>query len=349
MSHGEIAAWLRESDPVRLEELRTMADCERIRSVGDEVHLRGLIEVSNHCSRRCAYCGIGAGSHGDLQRYRMTDGDVLACANRAREFDFGTVVMQSGEDYGITREWLADVVRRVKAETGLAVTLSMGERPLEDAAEWRRAGADRYLLRFETSDPELFAIIHPGRMGVRSHPDDRLLMLAELRKMGYEVGSGVMVGIPGQTFECLANDLLTFARNDFDMIGIGPFICDPDTPLGRGEVAPKIIHAEQAPATELMTCKALALTRLLCPRANIPSTTALATINPSSGRRNGLAWGANVFMPNLTPAKYRSLYAIYPRRVTIDAADELARKDIVEFLASIGRRPGQGHGGRTRG
>ena len=168
-----ILAWLQEQDPVRLEALWRMADATRKRFAGDEVHLRGLIEISNVCIRQCAYCGLRAGNT-RLERYRMTTAEIMACVCRAEHLEYGTVVLQGGEDYGMSREWVSSLIKRIKSETPLAVTLSLGERPEADLAAWREAGADRYLLRFETSDPALYGKIHPS---LSSGPADRLTLL----------------------------------------------------------------------------------------------------------------------------------------------------------------------------
>ncbi len=340
IERAEILAWLRETDAGRLSRLYRRADTVRRDHVGDEVHLRGLVEISNHCVRGCAYCGISTENRA-LPRYRMTKAEVLSCALLAQRLGYGTLVMQAGEDYGLTREWVADLVRDVKETTGLAVTLSLGERPDGDLAAWREAGADRYLMRFETSDPALFAAIHPG-LGER--PSDRLAILGRLAALGYEVGSGVLVGIPGQTFESLANDILLFRDMDLDMIGIGPYIPHPSTPLGRG-LFPLAPAGEQVPADEETTTKAVALARLVRPDANIPSTTALATLGPSFGRERGLLRGANVVMPDLTPPSYRALYEIYPGKAAAAATAEAAG-GLSARIRMIGRFPGTGTGSR---
>ncbi|MBM3147683.1 MAG: [FeFe] hydrogenase H-cluster radical SAM maturase HydE, partial [Actinobacteria bacterium] len=239
-----IERWLREGDEARIEELWQAADETRRRNVGDAVHLRGLIETSNHCVRQCGYCGLRAGNR-DLQRYRMSVEEILECAHKGKTFGYGTVVLQAGEDYGIKTAWLADVVRRIKQETGLAVTLSMGERPDADLLAWREAGADRYLLRFETSDPELYALIHPDLPG---RPSDRFAILRTLSAMGYEAGSGIMVGIPGQTYTSVAGDILEFRDLDLDMIGVGPYIAHPATPLGDHSWIRSIDPRDQIPS-----------------------------------------------------------------------------------------------------
>lgn len=345
LNRDAILNWLRCADPTRLDELWRAADTVRRETVGEAVHLRGLVEIGNYCARQCGYCGLRSGRKG-LQRYRMAAEESVACAHEAHAYGYGTVVLQAGEDYGITRDGLASVVALIKAETPLAVTLSLGERSPEDFAAWREAGADRYLLRFETSDPELFALIHPG-------PQDRPLrnrveLLRTLRILGYEIGSGVMVGIPGQRYETLADDLLLFKELDLDMVGVGPYISHPDTPLGQGGPPRTIAPEDQVPNTELMTYKTVALTRMLCPEANIPSTTALATLNKNTGRELGLQRGANVVMPNLTPAPYREMYEIYPAKVCIHETSGDCRACMRGRIAALGRSVGEGQGGRMR-
>jgi biotin synthase len=232
---------------------------------------------------------------------------------------------------------MAETIRRIKSESTLAVTLSLGERHPDDLAAWREAGADRYLLRFETSNPALYERIHPRRPG---DAPDRLALLAALRQMGYEVGSGVMIGIPGQTYDDLAGDLELFGALDLEMIGVGPFLPHPDTPLG---VEPRDVP-DQVPNSELMTYKVVALARLLCPRANIPSTTALATLNRVNGRELGLVRGANVLMPNLTPTEYRRLYEIYPAKACLYETAEQCHGCLVGRIAALGRTIGTGRG-----
>lgn len=340
MDRAEILKWLREESPAQLEVLWARADDVRLKSVGDEVHLRGLVEVSNHCVRACGYCGIRAANRA-VERYRMTVGEVLECARQARGFGYGTVVLQAGEDPELTGAWVAEAVRRIKAETGLAVTLSLGERTEEELRLWRAAGADRYLLRFETSDRRLFEHIHPSLPGRQSN---RIAMLGELRRIGYEVGSGVMIGIPGQGFETLADDIMLFSELDLDMIGVGPYIPHPGTPLGSGGGEGGSPAGGQVPNTEIMTYKVVALTRLACPRANIPSTTALATLNTARGRELGLMRGANIVMPNITPPQYRAKYEIYPNKACSNETAEACRHCLGARLASIGRRAGRGPG-----
>jgi biotin synthase len=369
LDHETLVGWLRETDPIVLERLWNRADTVRAANVGEDVHLRGLIEISNHCIRHCLYCGIracsdmasvgqaslgaeapagakAAGLSDALTRYRLSADEILSCARRAKQLGYGTVVMQSGEDPELTRDFIADVIRSIKAETGLAITLSLGERSDEELRAWKAAGADRFLLRFETSDPGLYRRIHPSLPGTLS---DRVAQLRRMRDMGYEIGSGVMVGIPGQTWDILAGDIELFRDLDIDMIGIGPFLPSPRTPLG-GDAALKLRASDdqQVPNDEQATLKAVALTRLVCPQANLPSTTALATIDPATGRELGLVRGANIVMPNVTPPRYRVLYEIYPGKACVHETAEACQHCLERRIHSIGRVVGKGPGGRRR-
>jgi biotin synthase len=337
MNRQQLLTWLRERDDTRLRDLWSQADAVRRQHVGDAVHLRGLVEFSNYCVQQCHYCGLRLDNR-DVERYRMPADEVLACAQEAVRLGYGTIVMQSGEDRGITKDWLADVVRRIKAETPLAVTLSVGEREPEELQTWRAAGADRYLLRFETSNPDLYRRIHPDRPG---HVSDRIALLRQLRDFGYEVGSGVMIGIPGQTYDDLAGDITLFAELDLDMIGVGPYLAHPDTPLAG---VPRAAEHDQVPNDELMTYKTVALTRLMCPDANIPSTTALATINKAEGRELGLQRGANIVMPNLTPVSYRAKYEIYPAKACIQETAQQCYGCLTGRITRLGRSVGTGRG-----
>ena len=377
MQHIEIVNWLRETDSARLDDLWRLADRTRQEFVGGEVHLRGLIELSNYCVRLCGYCGLRAGNAG-LQRYRMSDDEILECARKAVGFGYGTVVLQAGEDPQLTCQQITGLVRRIKAETSLAVTLSLGEREESELAAWREAGADRYLLRFETSNRTLYDRIHPPRKTESNKPEEynqqdepwgrhsclptncsavsgrqeclphcssflphRFEILATLARLGYEVGSGVMIGIPGQTYDDLVDDIEWFARLNLDMIGVGPYLAHPNTPLADW---PPAADGQQVPATEEMTYKVIALTRLACPRANIPATTALATLNRHEGRELGLVRGANILMPNLTPTKYRALYEIYPDKACIAETGEACHHCMSRRIAALGRPVGQGRG-----
>lgn len=343
MNHDELVRRLKEEDPVRLRWLHDEGDRVRREHVGDEVYLRGLLELSNYCVRRCGYCGINAGNS-ELRRYRMTHEEIRAGARLAKELGYGTVVMQAGEDFGLTREFICEAIRIVKGETGGAVTLSLGERNEDELLAWHEAGADRYLMRFETSNRPLYDRIHPPLRGERS---DRQALLIKLREMGYEVGSGFLVGIPGQTYDDLARDLELLKELDLDMVGIGPYIMHPRTALA--ETAARFHReagAQQVPNTSEFSLTTLALVRLLLPDTNIPSTTALSTID-SHGREHGLSCGANVIMPNLTPPEYRELYEIYPGKSCLQEAKDF-HLQLELMIAGLGRSLGKGPGHSPR-
>ncbi len=350
LSRQEILDWLRQDDPAALTDLWQLADLARQEHVGDRVHLRGLIEFSNICRRSCHYCGLRAPNL-DLTRYCMAPAEVLACARVAHARGYGTVVLQAGEIDDDRVVWLGDVVAAIKNHTPLAITLSVGEHSEDVYRLWRERGADRYLLRFETSDAQLLATIHPP---LRSDLPDRLQLLLMLRKLGYEIGGGIMVGLPGQTRASVAQDIELFADLDLDMIGIGTYIPHPGTPLGQDFLASRANATDpaansvpdQMPDSVLATCKVIALARLVCPEANIPATTALATIT-RRGYLHGLISGANVIMPDLTPPTQRRLYEIYPTRLRY--GDSYQQTEIAHAVAAAGRQIGVGRGDRQRG
>jgi biotin synthase len=345
LSTYEIEHWLRESDPEKLQELWDTADSVRRENVGDDIYVRGMIEISNHCSRTCAYCGLRA-PNAEIIRYRMTAEEIMECVHKAVSYKYGSVVLQSGEDYGIQTNWLSGIIKRVKSETGLAVTLSMGERPREDLAAWKEAGADRYLMRFETSDPELYDRVHPAsRKPVWSH---RFMILDALRGLGYEVGGGVMIGIPGQSFASLARDIEYFRKLDLDLVGVGPYVAHPETPLGSGEIAIEIDADNQVYGSEEMTCKTVALTRIVCPDTNIPSSSALAAVDKQMGRELGLRRGANILMPNLTPSQYRVHYDVYPEKSCVQETADAIQDCLQDRSDAMGRAIGSGAGKRQR-
>jgi biotin synthase len=372
LSTPEIAAWLRETDAERLQTLWDAADQIRRERVGDAVWLRGLVEISNRCSRNCLYCGVRAERR--VERYRMTQNEILDCAKFAKKNGLSTLVLQAGEDRTLDAGFVAETVRAIRDDYGLTITLSLGERTDSELFRWQEAGAKRYLARFETSNPSLYAALHPSVDGAGL--TERIDFLKRLRKIGYEVGSGVMIGVPGQTFDDLARDLALFRELDLDMIGSGPFLPHPGTPLGALEVcdgywrteplasAPSPSKSEnptatrftfryptsldQVPNTNDLTFKVVALTRILCPDANIPSTTAVATLDGSDGRKSALSRGANVIMPNLTPTKYRRLYEIYPNKAATFEDAETTLRTALRQIDEIGRFPGVGPGSSPR-
>ncbi len=274
---------------------------------GKEVYLRGLIEFTNYCKNNCLYCGIRGENH-NVERYRLTKSEILECCETGHKLGFRTFVLQGGEDSFYTDEMLCDIIKTIRAEyPDCAITLSLGERGFGSYKLLYEAGADRYLLRHETSSAEHYAKLHPKHMSLKTRID----CLLELRKIGFQVGAGFMVGSPYQTTENLADDLLFLKEFNPHMVGIGPFIPHKDTPFNE--------HKQGSLRDTLVM---VALTRLLLPRVLLPSTTALGTINPQ-GREMGLKAGANVVMPNLSPTRFRELYALYDNKIcTGDEAAE---------------------------
>lgn len=306
---------LPESD---LPALMQAADEVRQNTVGNQVHLRGIIEFSNYCKQQCCYCGLRAGNC-SIGRYRLTPEQILDTAAAAARVGYRTLVLQSGEDPQITVETIAELTSEIK-KMGMAVTLSCGERSYAVYQLWREAGADRYLIKQETADPALYRCIRPGHT-----LQERLQCQHWLKELGYQVGSGCMIGLPGQTVEILARDLQLMKEMQIDMSGMGPFIPHPETPLGScstGSVA--------------MTLKMLATARLYMPWLLLPATTSLATLHPQ-GRELALRAGANVIMPNVSPEEFRSLYQIYPGKLNSHDSMTEYRKRITELVEAEGR------------
>jgi biotin synthase len=295
------------------------ADEVRQRYCGDDVHLRGIIEFSNICEKNCLYCGLRKDNH-KLNRYRIPEEEILNAAKKAYFLGYRTIVLQSGEDSWYTVDRLCGIVRKIKQHLDVAVTLCIGERTYEEYRELRKVGADRYLLKHETANPLLYSRLHPGMLFY-----DRINRLKWLKELGYQVGAGNIVGLPGQSIEDLADDILFLKQMDVDMAGIGPFIPHGNTPLGK-----------TSGGTLDLTLRVLACTRLLLPRVHLPATTAVGTLHPY-GREKALQCGANVVMPNITPAKYRKDYEIYPNKICIDEEPEHCRGCIQRRIESIGR------------
>lgn len=288
---------------------------ERAREVrhahyGRDVYIRGLIEFTNYCRNDCYYCGIRK-SNSCLSRYRLTEEEILSCCRNGYELGFRTFVLQGGEDGWFTRERTTALIRRIHEEfPDCAITLSVGEREREEYQEYFDAGANRFLLRHETADEEHYRYLHPAELSLKH----RKKCLWNLRHIGYQVGSGIMVGSPGQTAEHLAEDLLFLQELQPHMVGIGPFIPHKDTPF-----------KEEKAGTLELTLFLLGLVRLMLPKVLMPATTALSTIHPD-GRKMGILVGANVVMPNLSPQENRKLYSLYDNKRCMgdEAAEGLA-------------------------
>ncbi len=323
----ELTALIADADAE--EDLAAAADRVRHAFVGDEVHLRGLIEFSNYCRQNCLYCGLRRDNE-KAQRYRLAPAEIVALAEKAKAAGYPTVVMQSGEDAWFTAERLAAIVRAVK-KLGLTVTLSVGERTREEYRVLKEAGADRFLLRIETTDRALYEKLDPGMSF-----ENRVRCLADLKALGYEVGTGCLVGLPGQRVEAIAEDILFFKRIDADMVGIGPLVPNGDTPLGS-----------EPPGDMRLVRRVVAAIRLLLPEANIPATTAMETLKPNA-REWILRSGANVVMPNVTEGEARQKYALYPGKACVADTPEHCRACMEGKIRAMGRTVGKGAGGRRR-
>ena len=306
-----------------------LADKTRKEYVGDGVHLRGLLEFSNICSRECFYCGLRA-ENGKLERYGMTKAEILLIAGHAVKNGYKTIVLQSGESNFYSVDTVCEIISGIK-KYDVALTLSLGEKTFEEYKAYKDAGADRYLLRIETTDENLYSRLHP-----RSSFKNRVKCLENLKTLGYETGTGIMTGLPGQTIESIANDILFFKEIDADMVGIGPFIVHPDTPL----------KDEQNGSLDL-ALKTTALTRIVMKDINIPATSATETLHPN-GRILALQSGANVVMPNVTSQKYRSKYEIYPGKICVNDNPDKCRGCIENKIKSIGRYVAQDCGFRAK-
>ena len=306
-------------------ELLAEADKTRHDYVGDEVHLRGLIEFSNICRNNCLYCGIRR-DNAHLCRYRMTEEELVETAKRGAALGFKTIVLQSGEDLHYTPERMCRIVEAIK-RFDVAVTLSVGERTYQEYKAFKEAGADRYLMRIETTDKDLYHKLDPNMSWQKRY--ECLLMLKEL---GYELGSGSMVGLPEQSIESIADDLLFLKELEVDMAGIGPFIPHQHTPLKNA-----------AGGTFDLALRTMAIMRLLLPDINIPATTAMESLHPQ-GRIKALKSGANVVMPNITEGEYRKLYELYPGKICVNDTPAHCRSCIGLKIMSIGRTIGQGYG-----
>ena len=300
--------------------LAAHAAAQRQALYGNGVFIRGLIEVSSYCKNDCYYCGIRA-SNASCERFRLSDEQILECADTGYDLGFRTFVLQGGEDLVLSEERVASLIRTIKERhPDCAITLSLGERPRETYAAWRAAGADRYLLRHEAADPGYYAQLHPSSMD-QAH---RMECLQNLRDLGFATGAGFMVGAPGQTPAHIAADLKFIEEFKPEMCGIGPFVPHHATP-----------YAAEPAGTLEQTCYLLSIIRLIHPPILLPATTALGTI-AEGGRERGIAAGANVVMPNLSPADTRAKYEIYDNKLAtgVESAEGLA--ELNERFQAIG-------------
>lgn len=314
----------------------------RDKYIGKKVYFRGLIELSNRCSKNCLYCGIRSGNSNTV-RYNVLKEEVIECAQYAYDERYGSIVIQSGErsDKAFVEEieqMLLDIKKLSNGELG--VTLSLGEQTEETYQRWYNAGGHRYLLRIEASNEDLYHKIHPVD---KIHDyKDRLNCLTLLKKVGYQVGTGVMIGLPFQTLEDLADDLLFFKEIDIDMCGMGPFIEHEDTPLYQY----KDLLLPQSERFDL-SLKMVAILRIMMKDVNIAATTAMQTLD-AIGREKAIRVGANILMPNLTPVKYRENYLLYKDKPCIDEEAWECRTCLEARIKVAGGEIGYGEWGDSK-
>jgi biotin synthase len=325
-------------DHTELEQLRVAAYETMLRHSGDNVYFRGLIEFSNVCTLDCLYCGIRR-SNKDLTRYTLSRKEIVDSAMYCAEIGYGSLVLQSGErrdDNFIA--FLTEIITEIKTKSrsaalpeGLGITLSVGEQTFDNYQRLFNAGAHRYLLRIEASNPKLFAKIHPAEQQYAT----RLQALKDLKAAGFQLGTGVMIGIPGQTIEDLASDIMFFKEIDADMIGMGPYITHHATPMCSfmDENQQKSNYNFQ------MALKMIAVTRLYLKDVNIASTTALQALDPL-GREEGLRYGANVVMPQATPLAVRNKYLLYEGKPCTEESTDMCFECLVSRVKSVGRTVG---------
>jgi len=290
------------------------------KTFGNGIYTRGLIEISNYCKNDCYYCGIRK-SNRKAERYRLSKEEILSCCEQGYELGFRTYVLQSGEDPWFTDDRLVEIIKSIKTNyPDCAITLSIGEKTYSQYRKYFEAGADRYLLRHETADEDHYSKLHPRDLTLTN----RKQCLMDLKEIGYQVGTGFMVGSPYQTFENLADDLLFIKELKPEMIGIGPFIPHKDTPF-----------AECEPGTMEFTTFLIGVLRLMLPNSLLPSTTALGTID-ENGRENGILAGANVVMPNLSPKQVRSKYLLYNNKISTGEEAAESRELLQKRMNRIG-------------
>ena len=323
LSKEEYVALIRQAE--NPETTRLLAEeAVRLRKLyyGNKVYTRGLIEFTNYCKNDCYYCGIRKGNH-KAERYRLTKEEILDCCEQGHELGFRTFVLQGGEDAYYTKERMTEIIRSIKDRyPDCAITLSIGEKSYEAYQAFRKAGADRYLLRHETADDAHYRTLHPAGMSLAV----RKQCLYDLKELGYQVGAGFMVGSPGQTAEHLAHDLIFLKELNPHMVGIGPFIPHHDT-----------IYAKEKEGSVELTLFLLSVIRILLPKVLLPATTALGTLDPQ-GREKGLAVGANVVMPNLSPLKNRKQYELYDHKICTGEEAAECRECLARRVESVGYR-----------
>ena len=344
LDRADLIHLLKVDGPDEIDRLFKAAYEVKSRQVGRRAYFRGLVEFSNRCRKNCFYCGIRAGNS-RLTRYDLTKAEILELAQWAYDNQYGSVTLQCGErnDQGFV-DFIDDLLPALKkiGNGALGLTLSLGEQSEEVYKKWFDLGAHRYLLRLETSNPALYRRLHPDNS---DHSfETRVDCLKVLKRLGYQLGTGIMAGLPGQTEEDMADDLLFFEKIDADMIGMGPYVVHPDTPLGQEVLEKNEDRPEDQRRRLLMGLKMIAVTRLYLKNVNIASATALQALNPD-GRELGLQAGANILMPLLTPTSNRGQYKLYDNKPGLDDSPSETRQYLTDRVRSVGEEVGFGQWG----
>lgn len=317
ISQDDIVSLLKLEDFSKVFEL---ADKINFDNFKNKVDIRAILEFSNNCKRKCAYCGLNSNNK-KLTRYRMTEDEILQTTFEAYNAGYKTIVLQSGEDSYFTSKKIGNLVKKIKENIDIAITVSCGEMSYEDYKYIKDCGADRYLLKHETSDEKLYSSLHScGTLR------NRIKCLKNLKTLSYYTGGGFMIGLPGQTLHTIANDILTLKSIPCDMAGIGPFISSNDTPLRN-----------MKNGDTLLVKKAVAITRILLPKSHLPATTALGVID-SKEKDNIFSCGANVIMRKVTPQKYEQFYSIYPNKIKVNDIIK-DRKNLEQQIINMGKIP----------
>lgn len=337
LTKEDITFLLKSNKKEDLSKLFKKADGIRREHIGNEVHIRGILEFSNYCKNDCLYCGIRK-SNLKLKRYRIKPKEIIKIAEDAvNNLRFKTVLLQSGEDDFYATEIIQTIIKGILKKCDCRIALSIGERSVEEYKRFYEAGARRCLIRFETTNKKLFKQLHPSSSLTKNSFEKRIELIRKLKEIGYQVGTGSMIGLPEQKIEDLSEDTLFYNKLHINMAGMGPFICHPDTPL-----------AGNSDGTFDMSLKMIAVTRIVCKDIFIPATTALQTLNKSNGRELALQAGANLLMPNITPQKYRQFYQLYPDKVCIFESPFDCRNCVEGIIKSVGRKIGKGYGDSIR-
>ena len=347
-SKNDICDLLKLNEPNDLQKLQNRANEILQTNIGNDVFIRGLIEFSNYCVCDCRYCGIRKSNH-SIERYQLTVKEIIDCINLAKDMNFVAVVLQSGERNDAQFiDYLQEIIKAIKKTTtseklpnGFGITLAIGEQTEDNYKKLFDAGAERFLLRIETTNEKLFEKIHT----VENNFAHRIKCISLLQKIGFQVGTGVMIGLPEQTIEDLADDIIFLKENDIDMIGMGPYIPHKETPIGKNFLQNDDLIFDKAKQLQL-GLNMIAVTRIVLQDVNIASTTALETLH-ANGRISGIQYGANVVMPQFTPNLYRANYLLYDKKSTIIETNEKMFEKFAVDCENIGRKVAFGKTGTS--